>query len=104
MTRPQIPAWVGWESNPRDGGLRIRYKANVCYRPAVARRHDELSSHPLELNQILSGFSRARDRYASVGSERCTSVSVSRRTNVQRDFIRCLARHLIVIALRLSEN
>lgn len=29
-----IASWVGWESNPRHGGLRDRYKASVCYRPS----------------------------------------------------------------------
>ncbi len=52
-TRSMLPAWVGWESNPRFDGLRIRYKACVCYRPKE-------QSHPLESNQNLSGFSRAR--------------------------------------------
>jgi hypothetical protein len=26
-TRPVLPAWVGWESNPRYGGVRVRYKS-----------------------------------------------------------------------------
>jgi hypothetical protein len=54
QARPMIRAWVGWESNPRRVGLRIRCKACVCYQPQVQR------SHPLESNQNLSGFSRAR--------------------------------------------
>ena len=29
-------AWVGWESNPRGDGLRVRCKASVCYRPAAS--------------------------------------------------------------------
>ena len=49
-----IRAWVGWESNPRCDGLRIRCKACVCYQPQGPW------SHPLESNQNLSGFSRAR--------------------------------------------
>ena len=53
--RPAIRTWVGWESNPRSGGVRNRCKASVCYQPfGIA------SSHPLESNQNLSGFSRAR--------------------------------------------
>ena len=50
--RVRDPSWVGWESNPRFDGLRGRCKANVCYQPK--------SSHPLESNQNLSGFSQAR--------------------------------------------
>lgn len=53
--RPMIRAWVGWESNPRCDGLRIRCKACVCYQP-----RGPSWSHPLESNQNLSGFSRAR--------------------------------------------
>ena len=54
QARPMIRAWVGWESNPRRDGLRIRCKASVCYQPQGPR------SHPLESNQNLSVFSRAR--------------------------------------------
>ncbi len=77
------PAWVGWESNPRHDGLRNRCKASICYQPIgpplvrrgrtlAARRTRsllrcgppfdrlQLGSHPLESNQNLSVFSRAR--------------------------------------------
>lgn len=50
--RSTTRSWVGWESNPRFDGVRVRCKASVCYRPE--------SPHPLESNQNLAGFSRAR--------------------------------------------
>lgn len=52
--RSAIHSWVEWESNPRVGGLRVRCKASICYRPEISE------SHPLESNQNLSGFNRAR--------------------------------------------
>lgn len=36
-------SWVGKESNLRDGGLRVRCKASVCYQPLVVSRGDRLS-------------------------------------------------------------
>ncbi len=36
-TRSMLPAWVGWESNPRRDGVRNRYKASVCYQPKNRR-------------------------------------------------------------------
>ena len=53
--RPMIRAWVRWESNPRCDGARIRCKACVFYQP-----QGPSWSHPLESNQNLSGFDRAR--------------------------------------------
>ena len=34
--------WVGWESNPREDGLRVRCNANICYRPGT----NGVSCHP----------------------------------------------------------
>ena len=59
-----IASWAGWESNPRRGGLRDRCKASVCYRPTRRTTAVRRRSHPLESNQDLPGFSRARRPHA----------------------------------------
>jgi hypothetical protein len=93
--RSVTPAWVGWESNPRCDGLRVRCKACVCYRPN--------SSHPLELNQNLSGFSRARRPLRQGGNAR--RVSVKQVPHDARGAVSSGAcQGTLVITLRLSES
>jgi hypothetical protein len=71
-------------------------ETGMARRPVTLNRLHQ--SHPLELNQNLSGFGRARRPATPEWEIRCAA---SRRA--QRLFYWVLASTLIVIALRLSE-
>ena len=112
-TRSMPLAWVGWESNPRRDGVRNRYKASVCYRPADERRK------PAEACASRSNRERAHHGFVlppgvepgplgfqpsaltNCAKEGCDAACVGSARGTC--FIRCLARHLIIITLRFSE-
>ena len=82
--RSTTRTWVEWESNPRFDGVRIRCKPAFATDPFVS------SSHPLESNQNLAGFSCARRPHAPEWEIDPRACSVRARGSV---FIGCLPGH-----------
>ena len=56
--RPVDLAWVGWESNPRYDGLRVRYKASVCYRPAGPTLWNRTRASRLSTERANTSYAR----------------------------------------------
>jgi hypothetical protein len=76
--------WVGWESNPRFGGVRNRCKASVCYQPVgyCVVPPSGIEPEPLGLQPS------AQTNYARVGCRAARPLL----TNVRRCG-GCLPRH-----------